>query len=253
MTLFDSDGVTCSFDERDEHRLCLVGDRRHLHRHVEVFERHIAVAFAERPLGLQQLGIDQSFNDDLLSRAGTCRSTVRQHCSRCGWVLPPSAPATPISSWSIASFCGPVKVTSRSTADHDGAGHRRLQLAVLEPVLIAAGAADARRHAHAEPVGGFELAAVGAHVLDAALGVLGDAERGGEIWRGVEAGRRDRHRQELPVRRAFCFSASPLMTTSWHGGVPVIFTGAIGLATCTDPGVANLLDRLAHAERVDAG
>ena len=85
----------------------------------------------------------------------------------------------------------------RRAADHDRDRHRRLQLAMLQPVLVAAGAADARGHAHAEPVGGFEPGAVGAHVLDAALRVLGDAERGGEIGRGVEAGRRDRHRQEL--------------------------------------------------------
>ena len=54
---------------------------------------------------------------------------------------------------SMASFCGPVKVDDRRAADDDGDRHRRLQLAVLEPVLVAAGAADARRHAHAEPVG----------------------------------------------------------------------------------------------------
>ena len=43
----------------------LRGDRRHLHRHVEGFERDIAVALAERRLGLEHFRIDQAFDDDL--------------------------------------------------------------------------------------------------------------------------------------------------------------------------------------------
>ncbi len=39
-------------------------DRGHLHRHVERFERDVAVAFAERRLGLEYLGIDQALDDD---------------------------------------------------------------------------------------------------------------------------------------------------------------------------------------------
>ena len=45
--------------------LRLVGDRGHLHRHVEGFERDIAVALAERRLGLQHVGVDQALDDDL--------------------------------------------------------------------------------------------------------------------------------------------------------------------------------------------
>ncbi len=83
----------------------------------------------------------------------------------------------------------------RRAADDDGAGHRLLALLVFAPVQIAAGAARARRHAHAEPVLRFQGAAIGAHVLHAGFRIAGDAERGGQIRRGVEAGRRDRHRQ----------------------------------------------------------
>ena len=52
-------------DDRDEHRLLLAGDRGHLHRHVEVFERDVAVAFAERAFRLEQLRIDQALDHDL--------------------------------------------------------------------------------------------------------------------------------------------------------------------------------------------
>ncbi len=52
-------------DDRDEHRRALAGDRGHLHRHVEVFERDVAVALAERPFRLEQFGIDQALDHDL--------------------------------------------------------------------------------------------------------------------------------------------------------------------------------------------
>src|SRR4051794_30780992 len=56
----------------------------------------------------------------------------------------------------------------RGAAIDDRDRHRRLELAVLQPVLVAAGAADARGHSHAEAVGGFEPGPIGPHVLDAA-------------------------------------------------------------------------------------
>ena len=43
----------------------LARDRGDLHRHVEVFERDVAVAFAERPLRLEQFGVDQALDHDL--------------------------------------------------------------------------------------------------------------------------------------------------------------------------------------------
>ena len=54
MTL-DSLGVTWLMIEANTGD-CAVGDRGHLHRHVVVFERDIAVAFAERRLRLEQFG-----------------------------------------------------------------------------------------------------------------------------------------------------------------------------------------------------
>ena len=95
--------------DRDEHRLAPVGDRRHLHRHVEIFERHIAVAFPERPFRLQQVRVDEPLDDDL----GVGRHFERhRHCAHHRIGKPASAPATAISSRSIASFCAPVKAAA---------------------------------------------------------------------------------------------------------------------------------------------
>ena len=137
----------------------------------------------------------------------------------------------------------------RRAADNDRDGHRRLQLAVLEPMLVATGAADPRRHAHAEPVGGFEPGAVGAHVLDAALGILGDAERCGEIGRGVETGCRDRHGEELQSAAGF----SQLVSLddnllARRGGYA---HRCDRMRHRVDPGAADRLDRLPHADGVD--
>ena len=43
-----------------------------------------------------------------------------------------------------------------------------------------------------------------------------------------------------------------MITTSWHGG-DVTRTGAIGCAIACGPGRADLVDRTAHADRVDLG
>ena len=80
----------------------------------------------------------------------------------------------------------------------------------------------------------FSAGAIGAHVLDAGLRIAGDAERRGEIGRGIEARRRDRHRQrgEPLSGRA---DRRRVITTSWHGGGSTR-TGAIGCAMAFDPG-----------------
>ena len=83
-------------------------------------------------------------------------------------------------------------------AEHDRARHRLVAaLLVLEVVLIAAGTADARCHAHHQAVGRFQRRAVGAHVLHAGLGIARDDVGRGERGRAVEAGRRDRDRQAV--------------------------------------------------------
>src|SRR5262249_2994881 len=51
-------------DDRYEHRRTLASDRRHLHGHVEILERDMTVAFAERTLWLQKFGIDKAFDHD---------------------------------------------------------------------------------------------------------------------------------------------------------------------------------------------
>ena len=138
----------------------------------------------------------------------------------------------------------------RRAADDDGAGHRLFSFLIFAPVQIAAGAARARRHAHAEPVLRFQRGAIGAHVLHAGFGIARDAQRRGEIGRGIEAGRRDRNRQAGEAFARLAARSSPLITTSWQA--------ARGDDDRRDrmrdrvrPGLADVLDRLAHADRVD--
>ena len=61
--MLDSDGVTCEMiDGKD--RVLAARDRRHVDHHVVVFERDIAVGFAERTFGLEIFGIDIAFDYD---------------------------------------------------------------------------------------------------------------------------------------------------------------------------------------------
>ena len=85
----------------------------------------------------------------------------------------------------------------RRAAEHDGAGHRLAALLVFEIMLVAAGAADARRHAHHQAVGRLQRGAIGAHVLHAGLGIAGDHVGRRQSRRAVEAGRRNRDRQPV--------------------------------------------------------
>jgi hypothetical protein len=41
-----------------------MGDRGHPHRHVEVFQRDIAVALSERPFGLKPVGVNEALDND---------------------------------------------------------------------------------------------------------------------------------------------------------------------------------------------
>ena len=179
-------------DDRHEHRCAPHGDGGHLHGHVEVLERHVAVAFAERAFGLEQLGIDQPLDHDLgvgrhvevdRRRLGDANGRARQRAGDRHLVLVDR------------ELLRAGEHDRGGATDHDGARHRPLQRAIFLPMQVAAGAADARGHAHAEPVGRFELAAVGAHVLNAGLGIARDAQRRRQIGRRIEARRGDRHRQ----------------------------------------------------------
>jgi len=78
------------------------------------------MAFAERPLRLQPLGIDQALDHDFgvgrhfeIDRHGLGR--------RIGY--PASAPATPISSLVDGKLLRARERDHRRAADHDGAGH----------------------------------------------------------------------------------------------------------------------------------
>ena len=51
-------------DDRNENRRAAVRDRRHLHRHVVVFQRHVAIAFAKGAFRLEQFSVDHSLDHD---------------------------------------------------------------------------------------------------------------------------------------------------------------------------------------------
>ena len=182
-------------DDLGEHRLLLVGDRRHLDRHVEGFERDIAVALAERRLGLEHIAVDQALDHDLgIRRHVEVDGAAARHADRLAGRAAGDRHLVDVD----RELLRPGEHHDRRRADHDGDRHLLLALAILQPMQIAAGAGRlARHHAHHRAVRRFQRHAIGAHVAHAALGVAGDAERRGEIGRGVEARRRDRHRQGL--------------------------------------------------------
>ena len=98
------------------------------------------------------------------------------------------------------------------------AGHRLFSRAIIYPVQITARAADARGHAHAQAVRGFQRAAISAHVADSGFGIARDAQRCGEVGRQIKARRRDRHRQAREAAAGALVNSSPWMITSWHAG-----------------------------------
>ena len=118
-------------DDRAEYRRPLHRDRGHLHRHVEVFQRDVAVALAERAFRLEQLGIDQPLDHDLgIGRhrkidRDALRDADRRAGERAGdrhLVLVDR------------KLLGAGEHDDRRAADDDRARHRRLHLAVLLPV-----------------------------------------------------------------------------------------------------------------------
>ena len=178
---------------RDD-RLLAMGDRGHLHRHVEFLERHVAVRLAERRFRLEPYGVDQPLDHQLGFGRHQQVDGARAHdVDRLA-----GKPA------GDGEFVDADRQLLRTherdigrAAEHDGAGHRLAALLVLEVMLVAAGAADARRHAHHQPVRRLQRRAVGAHVLHAGLGIAGDDVGRGQRRRAVEARRRDRDRQQV--------------------------------------------------------
>ena len=94
-------------------------------------------------------------------------------------------------------------------------------------MLVTAGAADARRHAHHQAVRRLQRSAISAHVLHPGLGIARDHVGRGQGRRAVEAGRRNRNRQRVEAV-AFAFERLALVTTSWQTA-SLTSRGAIGL------------------------
>ncbi len=207
----------------------------------------MAVALAERPLGLEQIGIDQSLDHDLgVGRHheidGHRPGDRDRHAGK------------PAGHRHLVEIDRQLHAAGehhdRRAADHDRARHRRAALLVLLPMQVAAGAADARRHAHAEPVRRLQLRPVGAHVGDAGVGIAGDAERRRQIRRGIEARRRDRHRQrrEPPARPAQIVAGEHHLLAGGRGHDD----RRDRMRDAGDPGGFDLLDLPAHAGGVNA-
>ena len=233
-------------DDRGEHRVLAMRDRRHLHRHVVGFERDIAVALAERRFRLELLRIDQPLDDDLgVGGNVEVDGLALDHRHR-----PAGEPAGHAKLVEIdVELLRAGEQHHRRGADHDRDRHRLFALVVFLPMQIAARPAGARHHPHHHPVRRFQRSAIRAAVLDAGVRILGDAERGAEIRRGIEAGRRDRHRQELqPAVRLAQVVA---------GDDDLLAARGIGLdrrdrmRDRLHPALADILDRGAHAERID--
>jgi len=70
-------------------------------------------------------------------------------------------------------------------------------VAVRVGALSKPGAADARRHAHDQPVRRFQRRAIGAHVLHAGFGIARDDVGRGQGRRAVETRCRHRYRQQV--------------------------------------------------------
>ena len=206
----------------------------------------MAVAFAERAFRLEQFRIDQAFDHAFgIGRNVEIDGDAFDGADRLAGKRAGDRHLVAID----RQLLRPGEQHHRRAADDDGDRHRRLQLAMLLPMQIAAGAARPRRHAHAEPVGRFQLRPVGAHVADAGFGILGDAERGGEIGRGVIARRRDRHRQELqPAVGLAQLVALDDHFLAWRG---VHHDRRDRMIDRVHPGIADLVHRPAHADRID--
>ena len=169
--LFDEAGFARRHlaDDGGEYRRALVGDRGHPHRHVVGFERDVAVALAERGFGLELFGVDQPLDHDFGRRrhVEVDRRGFRRLDRRAGERAGDAE---------LVHVDGELLRASehdyRRAADHDRDRHGFAPLAIFEPMQIAAGAARlARNHAHHQPIGGLERGTVGAHVLDAAVGI----------------------------------------------------------------------------------
>ncbi len=232
-------------DDRGEHGRALVRDRGHLHRHVERFERDIAVALAERRFRFEHVRIDHALDDDLgIGRHVEIDADRARHADRLARDAARNGRLIGIH----RELQRAGEAHDRRRPEHDRDRHRLLSLVVFEPMQIAARAARPRHHAHREPVVRLQRRAIGAHVLHAAVGIARDAERRREIRRGIEPRRRHRHGKvrESEALQIVALDHDLLAARRIDDdGRDRIGDGAV-------PGLADLLQRHAHADRVNA-
>jgi len=233
-------------DNRAEHRLPLARDRGDLHRHVEGFERDVAVAFAERRLGLELLAIDQALDDDLgVGRHKKIDGLPLDDADRLAGEAPRDAELVEID----GELLRPGEHHHRRGADDDGDRHLVAAVAVFEPVPETAGAGRlARHHAHRKAVGCFQRRAISAHVLHAAVGIAGDAQRRGQIGRGIKTWRRHRHRQRIEPARRFQVVAGDDDFLAWRRRND---DRRNRMVDRRQPRFADLLDLAAHADGIN--
>ena len=187
-------------DDGGEDRIAAMGDRGHLHRHIEIFERHIAGALAKGAFRLKQFRADEAFDHDLgvggheevdgLGLHHLDGLPRQRACNRRFIEINRQALRASIA-------------TDRRRADDNGDRHGLTHGLIFEPVLIAAGAADARGHAHAKAVCALQRRPVGRHIGDAILWVLRDAKRRRQSRRGVKTRGRDRNWQKRKTAARF--------------------------------------------------
>ena len=185
-----------------DHGIPAVGDRRHAHRHVELFQRNVPVRLAEWALGLESSGVDQPFDHDLSfgRHQQVDRFGAHDLYRRTGKTAR-DAHLVEIERQLLRRH----ERDTRRRAQHDRAGHERVAaLLMLQIMLIASGAADARRHTNDQTVRGFEARTISAVIVDAGVRIAGDHVGRRQCRGAIEARGGDGDRQRIqPVAFAF--------------------------------------------------
>ena len=136
----------------------------------------------------------------------------------------------------------------RRATDDDGAGEGLAARLAFFPMGKNA-RAQLDRRIHPEPARRLELSAIVADVLHASVGVLGDEMAGREIGRVVPSRGRDRHRQAVePAAVALEIGAGRHQLLAWRMRDEA---RRDRLGDGLDPGLPDLVERLAEAEAVD--
>ena len=180
-------------DEGREDRIPPPRDRGDVHEGIVFLQIDVAVRLTERRLGLEEFGVDQSFNDDLgFGRDQEIDGLAAHHIDR-----RPGEPAGDRQLIEIfRQFLNRGIGHKRRSADHDRTWHWLAARLVFEPMRVDAGAQFDRR-IHPEPPRRFELAPIVADILAAGFRIFGNVMAGGKVRRIVETGGGNRHRQAV--------------------------------------------------------